>query len=646
MTALDAVTATLRDTPPAAYVTLVFAIAVVSQWIAWRARIPALLLLLLGGFVLGQWLDPTLILGREILYAGVSIAVGIILFEGSLGLRLRELRDLGSSVKRLCSVTVLIAWPLITASAWLAGLEPRLAVLLGALLVVTGPTVVNPILRQLRPTRRVSTLLRWEGIVVDPIGAVLATLVFQAIVAREDRRLADALTSLGLTLVVGFGLGFAFAHVLVVLVRRHALPDFLEGVAFLSAAVAAYVASNAVQSESGLLTVTVLGIVLANRLGPRLHRVKEFTENLQVLLVGSLFVILAGLVSVADLAAAWPVAAIFIGLLILVVRPLSIGLSLIGSDSTRTERILLAFMAPRGIVAASVTSIFVLELQHRADEAAARAQAGTGPDAAALAAHAEDLATLAAAAQPLVPVVFLLVVVTVAVYGLGVGRLAERLGLASTSPQGVLMAGTAAWTIAAAEHLRDLGIPVRLASQDRFGVRRAREAGVPVEFTHILSDYVVDELDVAGFGHFIAATSDDETNATAARELARVFGSSHSFHLSRVGTTTDPDRLAAGGHVTGELAFAPAVSYDALRAMTVAGMSVRRTQLSVEFTIDDFLEHYGEDAVLMFVVADGKVTVMTEGTTVPEGQVSVIAMLPARPSAPERPDVRTDRVLP
>lgn len=619
---------------PGTYLALVLVVAVACQWLAWTIRVPSLLLLLLAGFGLGQQWDPTEILGEDLLYAGVSIAVGVILFEGSLGLRVKELRGLGTTVRRLCTVTVLIAWPLITLAARLAGVEARLAVLVGALLVVTGPTVINPILRQLRPTRRVSALLRWEGIVVDPIGAVLATLVFQVIVARPDRRVADAAAALGLTILIGFGIGVGVGWVMATLKRRHAIPDFLEGVVFLSVAVGAFVCSNALRSESGLATVTVLGVFLANQSDIRLERVREFKEHLQVLFVGSLFVLLAGQVSAAELLDVLPAAAVFIGLLVVMARPLSIAVSLIRSDSTRTERTLLACMAPRGIVAAAVTSIFAREIDHRADELAVRAARATGEDAATLAARAEDLRAMADAGAELVPVVFLVVVVTVAIYGLGVGRLAARLGLATTSPQGVLMASTARWAIDAAVRLRELDVNVLLVSPDRFGVRQARQADVPVEFTHVLSEHARDELDLAGLGTFVAATPDDETNASAARELGHTFGSANTFQLARVPRSRDgaPSRRDAGDHL-GRVAFDPPVSYDELRQRSEAGMTVRRTRLSREFPAEAFRARAGDEAVVMFVVDDGKVTVATEGMPLPARPVHVIAMVPRRDDA-------------
>lgn len=627
-------TAAFLEAMPASYLALVVLVAVACQLLAWYLKVPSILLLLLAGFGLGQLVDAAAAIGQDMLYAGVSLTVGIILFEGSLSLRVRQLSDLGHSVLRLCTVTVLVAWPLISLAAWIAGVEPRLAVLIGALLVVTGPTVINPILRQLRPTRRASTLLRWEGIVVDPIGAVLATLVFQAVVSSGASPWASALTSLGATLVAGFGLGLGTGWLLRVAMRHHLIPDFLQGVVFLAAALTVFVLSNALASESGLLTVTVLGVYLANAREIHLHRVVEFKEHLQVLFVGSLFVLLAGRVGWDEIVRIAPQAGIFIALLVLVARPVSIYLSLYGSDSDLRERTLLAFMAPRGIVAASVTSIFAIEMAHRAHAVAAdarRARAEGAADAAARTARADDLTALAEQAQDLVPLVFLVVVGTVAIYGLGVGRLAERLGLASTSPQGVLFAGSAPWAVEAGAQLRDLDVPVRVVSHIYTGIRSARQAGLETYYGHVLSDVTTEELDPAGLGHLVAVNADDEMNSTVARQYASVFGSAHTYQLKRADEATLSSKRRASEHLGGRIAFSPPLTFDEIAARHEAGYQVRRTRLSAEFTREDFADRYGDDAVLLFLVSpSGKVTVPTKGAELPTTATHVIALLPPR----------------
>lgn len=632
---------------PVVYLGAVLVVAALAQWLAWALKIPSILLLLILGFLGGTLVSPDDVLGRDVLFAAVTLAVGVILFEGSLTLRLADVRDLGKPVLRLCSVTVVIAWALITGAGWLMGLDPQLALLIGAILVVTGPTVINPILRQLRPTRRISSLLRWEGIVVDPIGAILAVLVYQAVLVGNRE---DALGTALLTLAISVGVALLFTLVLAVVVEfvmvRHLVPDYLHGTLFLAVAAGGLVGSNMIQSESGLLTVTILGIVLGNRRTLHLEHVKEFYEHLQVLLVGVLFVILAGRVTPQQVLDNLWMALGFVAMLILIVRPVSIWLGLMGTETTRKERLLMSGMAPRGIVAAAVTSIFALELEHAAETI-------TGE-------RREALVQLAEEAEAMVPLVFVTIVVTVAVYGLGVGRLAERLGLATTNPQGVVFAGSQEWVRQVAGALGELGVPTILVSQDFGELQRARMEGVRTERTNILSDYAINDLDLAGIGSFIAATDDDGTNTTAAREFTHTLGRANVYQVLRedsrqpedasvtsgipesASAVTDQGRTAARSSATkgtertrsshklaARTPFRPALTYAQLEERVDSGMTVRRTQLTETFT----LAHYQErnpDAVLMFTHDGTKASVLTEESDVAETDVTLIALAPPR----------------
>ncbi|HLS45439.1 MAG TPA: sodium:proton antiporter [Ornithinicoccus sp.] len=610
---------------PVVYLGVVLVVAALGQWFAWAVKVPSILVLLILGFVGGLVVTPDEVLGRDVLFAGVSLAVGIILFEGSLSLRLADVRDLGRPVIRLCTVTVVIAWALITLAGWAVGLDFQLALLVGAILVVTGPTVINPILRQLRPTRRVSSLLRWEGIVVDPIGAVLAVLVYQAVLVgnREDA-FGTALLTLGKSVGIAVVLSLALAALLTQVMQRHLVPDYLHGTLFLAVAAGALVGSNMIQPESGLLTVTVLGVVLGNVPGLHLEHVQEFYEHLQVLLVGVLFVILAGRVSPSQVMNVMPMALLFVLLLMVVVRPVSIWVGLLGTETTRQERTLLSGMAPRGIVAAAVTSIFALELEHAADVAGgSRSQA---------------LEQLAEEAEAMVPMVFVTIVVTVSVYGLGVGRLAERLGLATPNPHGVVFAGAQEWVRQAAKALGELKVPTIVVSQDAGQLSRARMDGVRTERTNILSEYAVSHLDLAGIGTFIAATPDDGTNTTASGEFIHTLGRANVFQLRRADSGSDekkkqPERAATLDRLSARAPFRPSATHEQLEELVGQGMTVRRTELTEAFTLDDYLARNPE-AVLLFTHDGTRASVITEDSTVPEQGVSLIAL--ARPRSSER----------
>ncbi|WP_277452159.1 sodium:proton antiporter [Janibacter sp. DB-40] len=600
---------------PASYLALVTALGVACQVLAWAVRIPSILILLIVGFGLGQVVTPDAVLGREVLFSGVSLAVGIILFEGSLSLRLSDISDLGRSTVRLCTVTVAIAWALITLTGWLLGFPLELALLVGAVLVVTGPTVIGPILRQLRPTRRIAALLRWEGIVVDPIGAILAVLVFQAVLARTSADPVSAvLTSLGTTIVTAVLIALVLGVLLEQAIKRHLVPDFLHGAVFLAAAVGAFALSNSIESESGLLTVTIMGVFLANRPNLHLEHVTQFKEHLQVLLVGILFIVLAGRVSPEAVVEVAPVAAVFVLALVLAVRPLSVFLGLVGTGATKEERRLLAFMAPRGIVAAAVVSIFALELAHAAERA-------SDPE------HAARLEHLGTEAAQMVPLVFLVIVATVAIYGLGVGRLAERLGLATTSPQGVILAGGDEWIVRVAKALGDVGVDVVIVTVYRAALQRARMAGMRVEMANLLSDYVVRDMDLAGLKTFVAATDQDERNTIAAREFSHFLGRAHVFQLAVAPAEhVGADRTETASHLTARTPFAPALEYKELTERA-KHMDVRRTSLTAKYTYEDFRRMYGGRAIALFTVRGREVGVVTEKSSL-EGELTLISLVP------------------
>ncbi|MEO7587397.1 MAG: cation:proton antiporter [Arachnia sp.] len=621
---------------PTGYLALVAVVAIVAQWLAWRLKVPSILLLLLIGFGMGRLVSPDDVLGRDALFSGVTLAVGVILFEGALTLRFRDVRDLGRPVLRLCTATVALSWALITIAARLIGFEWEIALLVGAILVVTGPTVIAPILRTLRPTRRVASLLKWEGIVVDPIGAVLAVLVFQGVLlGRGGDTLPKLLGTLGLTILVAAVLGLGLGIGLELVVKHDKIPDFLLGVSFVGTAVAALVVSNAIQSESGLLTVTVLGIYLGNRKDLHLRHVEEFSEHLQVLFVGVLFVILAGRIAPADVVDVAPKGLLFVLILVVVVRPVSVLLGLIGTKVSTEERHLLAFMAPRGIVAAAVTSIFGLEFTSAAERAREAAILATGDEADALSTRADSLFQLAGQATELVPLVFLVIVCTVALYGLGVGRLAERLGLATPSPQGVLFVGGQKWVLDMALALKGAGVATTVVTSEYEKTANARRVGVDVVLANILSEFAVKDLDLAGTRTLIAATSEDEVNFTAAREFSQVLGRANVFQLPRDDNPsgTASLRTEAAPHLTARACFEPPRTNTQLKELVADGHQVKHTKLTPKFTLDDFRCTWGSETVLLFVLDGREVNVVNDRVKVPQHGVSIIALVPPQPVA-------------
>lgn len=561
-------------------------LGIAAQWLAWRLKLPSILFLLVVGFLAGPvagFIDPDALLG-ELLFPIVSLSVAIILFEGGLSLDIAELREIGSVVRNLVSLGVLATWIMVGVLAYiLLDFPLPLAALLGAILVVTGPTVIGPLLRHIRPEGRIGSTIKWEGIVNDPIGAILAVLVFEIIVAGGfDAGATVAAIGVFKAVMIGGILGVAGAGSIVLLLRRHWIPDFLQSPVAVAVVLMVFTGSNLLQEESGLLTVTVMGAALASQKMVTVRHIVEFKENLRVLLLSTLFIILAARLPAQDPIYTSASSLLFLGGLILVVRPMAVALSTLRSNLTWRERVFLGFMAPRGIVAAAVASLFALEL------------ADFG--------HSE--------AERLVPVTFLVIVGTVAFYGLSAPVVARRLKLATPNPQGMLMVGAAPWVREVARLLTEEQIRVVLVDSNWANVTAARRAGLLAYYVNILSEGAIEDLDMDGLGRLLALTPNDEVNTLAALRFEDLFGRSSVFQLPPAGSEAGDGQIV--GHLGGRMLFANDATHQTLSERFERGAVIKRNRLTEEFDFDAFRARYGENAVPMFLIREsGEVVVFT-----------------------------------
>jgi NhaP-type Na+/H+ or K+/H+ antiporter len=503
----------------------------------------------------------------------------------------------------LVTVGVLITWVLITVAArFLLDLDLPLSVLLGALLVVTGPTVVIPLLRHVRPRGQVASLVKWEGILNDPIGAALAVLVFEAIVAGGWREgSAVALTGLAETLIGGVVLGLVGALVMLVLMRFYHIPDYLESSFTLMMVFVVYTASDMIQEESGLLSVTVMGIAMANQRKVAVQHIVEFKENLRVLLISSLFIFLAARLDPGSLRLLGWGSPIFLLFLIAVVRPLAVFGSTPGSGLRWQEKVFLSWMAPRGIVAAAVASVFAIRLEEAGYEQG----------------------------RMLVPLVFMIIVGTVAFYGLTAAPVSRRLGISGGAPAGCLLVGAHSWARDITEALQKAGIPVLVADNNRGNIAAARLAGLPTYYGNILAESVPEQLPLEGIGKLIALTANDEVNSLAALHFAEVLGRREVYQLPGLetgGGASDPESLSRD--IRGRLLFEPGATYSELSRRFRRGRIVKATSLSQEFDFEAFRARYGPDLLVLFVIEGEilKVAVADESLEPRRGQ-TVLALV-------------------
>ncbi len=563
---------------PLIQLTAILVLGIGAQWLSWRLRLPSILLLLIAGFVAGPatgFLKPDLLLG-DLLFPIVSLSVAIILFEGGLSLDIAELREIGRVLGRLTTIGVGVTWLGVALLAhFLLGFDTGLAILFGAIMVVTGPTVIGPLLRHIRPSERVGSAIRWEGIVNDPIGAILAVLVFEAISAGGSE-IAGPIV--GIMKAVGAGglLGLLGAGLLVLPLWRFWIPDFLQNPAALAVALATFALSDYVQPESGLLAVTVMGSAVASQKLVAVQHIVEFKENLRVLLISGLFIVLAARVPREMLGSVRVPEMLFLAGLILLVRPAAVALGTWGTKLTWRERFLLGVMAPRGIVAAAVASVFALELARRGYPGADR----------------------------LVSITFLVIVGTVVVYGLSAAPVARWLGVASPNPQGVLLVGADPWIRSIAQCLSEQRVKVLLVDSNWSHVAAARSAGLVAHYGNILDEAMMDTLELEGIGRMMALTSNDEVNALAALHFGEVFGRDKVYQLSPEGAESGSRRQAIPKHLRGRFLFAPNATSAQLVNRFAVGQTVKATPLTEEFGYENFRAHYGDDALPLFAVKD------------------------------------------
>jgi NhaP-type Na+/H+ or K+/H+ antiporter len=596
-------------------------VGLAAQWLAWRFRIPAIILLLVAGLIFGPvtgLLVPAHILG-SLIQPMVAAAVAIILFEGGLTLDFAGLKDSSQAVRRIVFFTAPLMWLMIAVSAhYIAQLSWPTAAVIGGILVVTGPTVVQPLLRNAKMEQRPASVLRWEAIVNDPIGALFAVLAFEVFVqSHTGKPPLEIGISLAAYVATAGGLGYGLARAISYAYRTTLVPEYLKVPMLFVLVLACLVGGNLLLDEAGLLAVTVMGVTLGNSRIASLAEIRRFKEHAAVLLVSGVFVVLTANIDPHMLMTlSWQMA-LFVVLLILVLRPLGVFLTTIATNLTWRERLLIGWVAPRGVVAVATAAVFGSVL------------VGNGaPDGAKI--------------QPLV---FAIVLVTVVLYGLSTVPLARWLGLASNAQSGVLVVGANRWTFALAELFKDLGVPVTIADQSWLRLKPARDAGIPIYYGEILAEAASHRLDHARFGELIAATDSNPYNTLVCTDLAPIFGRQHAYQIGRMESQEiDPNdiALALGGRTLMKAGF----DHDGLNRRLIEGWVFRKTTLTDEFGFDAYRATLSEDAQLLFAQkANGRLSFATTNSGPrPGAGDTVVAFSPPADSA--QPDGQSTEFRP
>ena len=559
-------------------VSLVLLAATLCQWLAWRVRLPAILFLLITGFVVGPvtgWLNPDAMFG-DLLMPMVSLSVAIILFEGSLTLNLSEIRGVGQVVQRMITIGAAVTWLIVAVATHLIfGFSWQLSALFGAIVIVTGPTVIVPMLRSVRPTAKIANILRWEGIAIDPVGALAAVMTYEFIIASAGQTALGHVAWLFLqTLLAGALLGIGAGWLLGQLLSRNLLPDYLHNLATLSLVLVTFSVSNALMHESGLLAVTVMGLWLANRREVDIHPILNFKENLSLLLISMLFIVLAARIDLQQLVSIAGQAVLLLLVLQFIARPAKILVSTIGLDISWPERGLLAWIAPRGIVAAAIAAIFGEKL---------------------VAAGYEEAALL-------LPLTFAMIIGTVVLQSATARLVAKGLGVAEPSPRGFLIIGANAFARALALELTRHEFRCVLADTNWEQIRLARMAGLETYYGNPVSEHAEIHLDLSGIGGLLALSRQRHLNLVSAIHFQADFGAKRIFSLVSRIDQKNPEKLRLSSSYTGNKLFGEDISYSELVGLVSSGSEVKSTRLSAEFDWSTYQAKYQETRLPLLVI--------------------------------------------
>ncbi|HEY7774569.1 MAG TPA: sodium:proton antiporter [Marinagarivorans sp.] len=600
---------------------MIAVVALASQWTAWYTKLPAILFLLLAGIVLGPGLDildPDEVFG-DLLFPLISLSVAVILFEGSLTLRFGELKKLGTVVHRLVTVGALVSWLVVSIAVhYLFDANWGISILLGAITVVTGPTVIVPLLRTVRPRAQVASVLRWEGIVIDPIGALLAVVVFEFIVtASEGHALTHSLWLFFRVIFWGLCLGGLGGFFLGVVLKRRLLPDYLLNLATLTFVFAVFTGSNALAHESGLLAVTVMGMWLANTRGIHIEEILNFKENLTIVLISGLFIILAARIDPNQLLLLGTPVILLLLVLQFVARPLSVLASTVKTSLSWRERALLAWIAPRGIVAAAVSAIFALRLE----------EAGVPQ------------------AELLVPITFSIIIGTVLVQSLTARLVAKGLGVAESAPRGYLIIGANSVARTLAKSLRDLDFRVLLTDSSWDNIRAARMDGLDTFYGNPVSEYADRKLELVGIGRLLCLSPHRELNVVASMRYRSEFGKDELYTLRSSSDTQATEKHQIAADHRGHTLFNVDMTYGKLASLLSKGAEIRKTKLSAEFTFDDLLaQGDGQITPLYALSPKGRLSLFVEGGDLkPAAGWVVLSLVSARKVAEKAADKAADK---
>lgn len=506
-------------------------LGIIAQWVAWRFKLPAILPLILIGLLVGPistlftedgtklirpiWNKSEGLFLGESLYHFVSLAIGVILFEGGLTLKRSEITRVGPVITKLITLGSAVTFFLAgTAAHFIFDLPWQISFLFSALIIVTGPTVITPILRNIPLKKDLSAVLKWEGILIDPIGALVAVLVFEFISIGEGQGYTQTgLLEFVKVLLLGFTFGFSFAHALTLAIKKNYVPHYLLNVVSLSVVLLVFVISELFAHESGLLAVVVMGMVMGNTQLPNIKELLYFKESLSILLISMLFILLSASMNLPELELLYsPKTLILFAIVVFVVRPMGVFLSTMGSNLNFREKLFISWVGPRGIVAAGIASLFGSKLILREEPGA----------------------------EYITPLVFMIVLGTVLLNASTARFMAKLLGVFLEKSEGILIIGASKVPRLIASYLKKNNRHVVLIDNNQNNIEKAKNLGLEAFVANIYSDALTDNIELNDVGYLMALTGNSDINEYAIETFKKEFGEHGSFRLVNSDEMNDP----------------------------------------------------------------------------------------------------------
>lgn len=493
-------------------IAVIIVVGIFSQWLAWRIQWPSIVIMSIAGLLLGPvfgLFNPQEALGN--LYSPlISLSVAIILFEGSSSLDIREIKGVSKSVFRIVTIGAFIAWiGGAIAAHFIAGLSLEISFIIGGLFIVTGPTVILPLLRNAKLKPRTAAVLKWEGIIVDPFGPLLALFAYEIIkVLTNDSLHANYIFNFLLSAVFAIILGYVIGMLVSFMINKGLFPEYLKSPIIISFVLLCFTLAEVVMHETGMLAVTVMGLTIGRTkhyISSIGQDVSHFVENVSVLLTSTIFILLTASLTRETIAEmfTWPIIG-FVLVMLFIVRPLSIWLSTAGTELSNAEKILIGWIAPRGIVALSVSGYFATILLNDGYEGAAMLTALT----------------------------FALVFITVCAHGFSLRPIAKALGLANDAAPGILLVRANSFSIALADYLQKINIPVLISDSSATLLQPAVKKKIPVYHGQILAEHSEYEVDLTPYETILCLTGDAAFNVLVSQSYAPKFGHNHTFTLT------------------------------------------------------------------------------------------------------------------